>query len=115
MLAAVVVADGKMTILSFVILALCNGAITLTLTKGSVFSKARLWIGDKSSFLGELIQCPYCTAHWVSFVSMLVFQARMINSGVVVVDYLATTFALVAMTAITAGLIFRLFASGHSE
>lgn len=96
-------------IIQFLVLGLCAGAISLTLSKGTIFKKARAWVDKKSDFFGELINCPYCTSHWVSFFMMLVFHPRMVECGYVMVDYLATGFALVALSAMTAGTIYRLF------
>ena len=97
----------------FLAMALCNGAIALTLTKRTIFRWARQWIVDRSDFFGELIQCPYCTSHWLAAVSMVIWHPRFTDCGFVVADYIATGFALVAMSAIVSGMIYRLFASSQ--
>jgi hypothetical protein len=41
------------------------GVISITITKGSIFG----WMRDRSSgWMGELLSCPYCMAHWVGLV-----------------------------------------------
>lgn len=95
--------------ITFLLLAVCCGTIAYTLSKGSIFASMRMWIIMRNMWLGSLIQCPYCTSHWVAFTAMLVFHPRMINGDFVVTDYLATAFALVGLSAMVAGVFFKLF------
>jgi len=101
--------------MEFLVLALCNGAVALTLSKATIFRSMRKWVFSKSDFLGELIQCPYCTGHWVALFSMLIWHPRLTHCRFILVDWIATGFALVALSAITSAIIFRLFAGSHSE
>jgi hypothetical protein len=41
--------------------------MTTILVYGSIFENQREWIGRKSKFFGELINCPLCTSTWVGF------------------------------------------------
>lgn len=41
-------------------------AVTEILVASSIFEKPRLYLAQKSGFLGELIHCGYCTSVWVS-------------------------------------------------
>lgn len=93
----------------FLLLAVCCGTVAYTLTKGSIFTPLREWVIDRSLWLGKLITCPYCTSHWVVFFAMLIFRPRLINYGFAPTDYLATGFALVGLSAMSAGVIFKLF------
>jgi hypothetical protein len=95
--------------LQFLMLAFCGGCIALTVTKGTVFHKMRSWIADRSDFFGDLIHCPYCTSHWVGFFLMVIFHPRMVVSGNIFFDYIATTFALIFLIALSAGTVFKLF------
>jgi hypothetical protein len=61
--------------------ALAVAAITLTITRGSIFAPLRRWLAGRvydtqvnvkrNEMLFDLFTCPYCTAHWVSFVVVL--------------------------------------------
>lgn len=93
------------------ILALCNGALAITLTKGTIFRRVREAIIIRSNFFGELVQCPYCTSHWLAFAGMIAYHPRLLTTNFVVGDYFVTTFALVCLSAISAGAIYKLFAS----
>lgn len=99
-----------MTIIEFLFLGLCCGVISLTLTKGTIFESLRMATLKRSLFFGELLMCPYCTSHWVAMGAMLVFHPEMITSSFLVFNYLATWFALVALSAMTAGSIQKLLA-----
>lgn len=95
-------------LLPFILLGICCGVISYTITKGSIFGPLRLWMIDRSLFLAKLLQCPYCMSHWVACGAMLVFQPKMIG-GNVVADYIATGFALTGLSVLTAGTFFKLF------
>ncbi|MCP4401367.1 MAG: DUF1360 domain-containing protein [bacterium] len=62
----------KMVIyLSFV-----TASIAFTVTEVKLFEPFRLWIKEKSSFLGELFSCGYCFGHWVAFLLVAIYQPR---------------------------------------
>ena len=93
---------------AFLILALCNGALTMTLTKSRFFRAPRVWIADRSDFFGELSSCPYCMTHWVGLIATFIFRQKFTNVWWPI-DYLVAYMALVASSAFVAGVIYRLF------
>lgn len=97
-----------MNLLPFLLLGLAVGTVSYTITKGSIFGPLRVWVIERSYWLGKLMQCPYCMSHWVAIVAMLVFHPQMIG-GNIVADYIATAFTLTGLSALTAGSIFKLF------
>ena len=97
-----------MNLLPFILLGLAVGTVSYTITKGSIFGPLRVWVIERSYWLGKLMQCPYCMSHWVAIAAMLAFHPRMIG-GHVVADYIATGFALTGLSALVAGSIFKLF------
>lgn len=101
-------ADSMNQLLPFILLGLCCGVISYTLTKGSIFGPLRVWVIERTYWLGKLMQCPYCMSHWVALGAMLVFHPKMVG-GNVVADYVATGFALTGLSVLTAGTIFKLF------
>lgn len=95
---------------TFGVLALAVGCIAMTVARSGLFRSLRLWVDRKSAFLGELVGCPYCMSHWLAVGAMVVYRPRLVTSDVAAIDYLVTGFALVAVSSLVAGLIFRAFA-----
>lgn len=98
-----------------VTLALAVSALSMTLTKAKVFKGTREWIKDRSTWLGGLITCPYCTSHWFAFGAVVVYRPRIVDSGTPVLDLAVTAFAVVALAAFSSGLIYRAFAAMGPE
>jgi len=99
-----------MSVISFLFLGLCCGTISYTITKGSIFGPLRVWVIERTYWLGKLMQCPYCMSHWVAILAMLVFQPKTtMIGGNIVADYIATYFALTGLSAMASGCIFKLF------
>ena len=103
-----------MPIIQFLLLGICCGVISFTITKGSIFRNFREWVIKRNSWFGQLIICPYCMSHWVAFFAMLTFHPRMIASNISIADYLATGFALTGLSALFAATIFKLFYVSNS-
>lgn len=92
-------------------LAICTLAVTtmtVTLSKAGVFAPLRRAVKSRSRWLGKLLDCPYCTSHWMAFAVVAVFQPRPVIVWLPV-DLLLSAFAVVALSPIFAGLIFRLY------
>ena len=54
------------TLVTFALLVLAVATGTLTLTKSTVFDDFRKFCEKYIPFVGRMLKCPYCTAHWVS-------------------------------------------------
>jgi len=98
-----------MGITQFLLLGICCGTISYTLTKGSIFQFLREWVIMKNLWLRKPVTCPYCMSHWVAFFAMLIFHPRMIGSSSSLADYVATGFALTGLSALFTASIFKLF------
>lgn len=96
-------------IIQFVLLGICCGTISYTISKGSIFGPLREWIIMRNLWLGKLATCPYCMSHWVAFLAMLIFHPRVIDSSYLVASYIATWFTLAGLSALFAATIFKLF------
>jgi hypothetical protein len=94
-----------------VILVLPTAAISVTITRASVFEPLRVWVGQNSKWLGKLISCPYCLSHWVSFLMVAIYQPVVIQSSLRLVDLLSSAFAIVALTSPISWLVYRSFKS----
>lgn len=47
-------------------LGLVVGVISVTVTRGSIFSFFRDWMWSYGEWIGNLFSCPYCLAHWAA-------------------------------------------------
>jgi hypothetical protein len=52
-------------------LGLVVGVITVTITRGSIFSFFRDWMNSYGEWIGNLFSCPYCLAHWLALAMVL--------------------------------------------
>jgi hypothetical protein len=92
-------------------LVICTAAVStmsVTLSKAGVFAPLRQIIKSRSKWLGKLLDCHYCTSHWMALAVVAVFQPRPIIVWLPV-DLLLSAFAVVALSPIFAGLIFNLY------
>lgn len=79
------------------ILTLPVSAISLTITKSSLFERLREWALERNKWLGKLVSCPYCASHWVSFALVALYQPRVIQSTAWPIDLIVSAFAIVAL------------------
>jgi hypothetical protein len=84
-------------ILIVLFLSLPVSAISLTVTKSSLFERLREWALERNKWLGKLVSCPYCMSHWVSFALVAWYQPRVVQSGAWPVDLIISAFAIVAI------------------
>ena len=54
-----------MDLVELIIFLLTCAGLTSGIVLSSLFSEVRIYIDKKSSFIGELINCPMCTGFWV--------------------------------------------------
>ncbi len=51
----------------FVIASVVMG-VSHTIARERIFEPLRHRLGDKRTWLGYLVSCPYCASHWIAFV-----------------------------------------------
>lgn len=101
----------------YAIIVLATSAISYTIARGTIFERVRWYLEDKAkeghlpwTFLGDLVKCAYCLAHWVALCLVLCSSARFLQTDVgIVVDYLVSTMAVVAGSSLVIGVIMQLF------
>ena len=60
-------------LINLLIAASVTATITLTISRAKIFSFLRLLFKKYAPFLYELVNCPYCLAHWVAlFVATII-------------------------------------------
>ena len=87
-------------------LSLAVAAISMTTSKAEIFRTARIWIDDRSEWLGELVRCPYCTSHWLAFGAVLIYEPALVNSGFHLLDLFLAAMTIVALSTMICGLMF---------
>lgn len=80
----------------FVFLALAVAALSFTISKSTMplIVPLRRWL-SRSSFLKELLHCPYCTSHWVAAAAMVIYRPILFHSGLPAVDWFFSWQALI--------------------
>ena len=92
-----------------VYLAFAVASISMTIAKAGVFLDLRLWIYDRSVWLGELVMCPYCVSHWLAFGAVAVYQPRLVHSGFALLDLFVSAMIIVTLSGILFGILFWAF------
>lgn len=52
---------------------------SFTITKSLVFSPLRVFIMNRSEWLGDLFTCYYCLSHWIAAASVAVVPAMQLS------------------------------------
>jgi hypothetical protein len=94
-------------ILEFLIIALAGSAISMTLSKSEIFEKFRDWVVSKNDFLGKLINCPYCTSHYVNFTLLVLCNSEILKMFPPVINYVVVVFAMITITSFFSGVIYK--------
>lgn len=90
-----------------IVLALATAAISVTTSKSRLFASAREWSAKKSTWLGELVSCSYCTSHWVAIALVVIYQPVAVSQWIVI-DLIVSVFVIVAIAAIVSGVVIKL-------
>lgn len=97
----------KQSLYVALLLSLPVAAISVTITKASIFHPLRNWVAEHSEWVGKLFTCPYCMSHWVSFVLVACYQPRVFQLWWLL-DLILSGFAVVAVSALVSGVIVHL-------
>ncbi|NUM78064.1 DUF1360 domain-containing protein [candidate division KSB1 bacterium] len=79
-------------------LSFATASIAFTVTETKAFLLLREWLKKKSPFLGELVSCGYCFAHWVAFVLVAVYRPRLFAAWWLL-DYFLTALVIAWLSA----------------
>lgn len=83
-------------------MALATAALSITVTKSSLFLPFRRLLGDpQGNWFAKLFNCPYCMSHWIAigFLGMFIFMFPALT--MLVVD----VFVVIAIAAVGCGVI----------
>jgi len=111
------------TLIEIIVLGIATGAISLVLTKSALFNFMHEWLEKRSPFIGEMLNCPWCTSHWVALFFVIVYRPLLIdwtdrpawmytswlNYFLTPVDYLVSVFVIVAIASVVARMIYSAY------
>ena len=80
------------------------GAASMTVSKAKLFRPVRSFTRRKSKPVAELVQCPYCTSHWLSFLLTALYLPRAASPWWVLA-WFVSAMAIVALSSVTCKLI----------
>jgi hypothetical protein len=101
-------------IYTVIVLAFAVSSISMTLSKARIFKPIRRWINARNKWLGELVDCPYCTIHWVAFAAIAIYRPVVVVSGLRILDLFVSAFVVIAVASVVSGWIFQAFAGTAS-
>ena len=90
------------------IIGIATGAISLLLTKSAVFNFLHDWLEKHIPFVGKILDCTWCTSHWVALFFVLIYRPRLLNVFAPV-DYLVSIFVLVFIGSLVARTIYSAY------
>lgn len=74
-------------------LSIITASIAFTLTETKLFLPLREWVSKRSKFFGKLVNCGYCSGHWIAFALVAIYKPRLLDCCVVL-DYFLTAIAI---------------------
>ena len=91
------------------VLAFVVSGTSITITQTDIFEPLRNFLAAASPWLGKLIQCFYCTSHWIAFPVVAIYRPVLIHSGVRVIDYAVSAFFIVNAAMYFTGIGYKSF------
>jgi hypothetical protein len=82
------------------------GVVACTISKSKMFKWLRGWTKEES-FVGELLRCPYCLAHWLAFGAAWVAPINW--SEWVVLDWFVQSMVLVGLSTLTTRMLLETY------
>jgi Protein of unknown function (DUF1360) len=93
--------------------------ISLFLTKSHLLNTMHDWL--EGTYVGKLLDCPWCTSHWVAAFFMVIYRPLLISWGnrpaweynswvnwiATPVDYLVTWLVMVTLATLVASTVYK--------
>lgn len=90
-------------------LSLIVASVSFTISVTSIFKPVRAALSKIHPKVEELMHCPYCLGHYVTFALLLFVELPVQFSGVFWFSYLASAFAVMGMVALMHFFIVRAY------
>jgi len=95
--------------LTLILLSLAVSGISFTITTTAMFTWLRELLSPIHHKLEELVHCPWCLSHWVTFV-ILIWAPLYRFTGIPFVDFFLTAFSIVGISGTFHYVLLRTYA-----
>ncbi|ABS27843.1 hypothetical protein [Anaeromyxobacter sp. Fw109-5] len=92
-----------------VVLAMVVSGTSNTITGTDIFEPLRRFLAARSSWLGHLIACFYCTSHWIAFFLVALCRPVLVETGFAPVDLAVSAFFVIQLATFFTGVLFKSF------
>lgn len=93
----------------FFLVAACVCSVSFTISTTMIFLEVRELVSKVHHKLEELIHCPWCLGHWVTFFFLLILQKWIDFTGQTVIDFLMTSFAIMGVVGVGHYVLLRTY------
>lgn len=101
-------------LMTAVVLALSVGSVAYTIAQTKITRPLHVWVAGRDGaawrWLGSLIGCPYCLAHWLAFGATAIYRPWLVEVWRPI-DFAVTSMAIVAASMLPVLVIKRALAS----
>lgn len=87
-------------------LGLVVGVISVTITRGSLFSGFRDMMWKCGEWVGNLFSCPYCIAHWVALIIVLIGDIGLIKHPY---ELIIKVFSVIGISMICGWIVYKAY------
>ena len=93
----------------FFILSLVISGVSFTVTVTSIFKPVREIVSKIHHKIEELIHCPWCFSHWLTFILLLIIGEWIEITGKSVLDFLLTSFGMITISGVIHYVLLRAY------
>lgn len=98
-----------MKIETLLILSFAISGISFTITTTSMFKWLREFISPIHHKVEELIHCPWCFSHWVTFITILIIGSNYKFTGIAWIDFFLTAFSIIGISGVIHYVLLRAY------
>ena len=93
-----------------ILIAFCSASISFTISFTSIFKGVRTWLSKIHPKVEELIHCPWCLNHWVTFVILIIASIDLLPiTPYIVINFLLTMFTLTSISGLIHYVLLRAY------
>lgn len=94
---------------TLLLLALAVSSASFTISTTSIFKGFREKVSSYHHKLEELIHCPWCLSHWITFLLLIMHGNWLSLTGGGLIDFLLTTFAITCISGLCHYVLLRAY------
>jgi hypothetical protein len=92
-----------------VVLAMVVSGTSFTITGMELFEPLRRFLAGRSTWLGHLSSCFYCTSHWIAFGLVALFRPVLVATGFSLVNLAVSAFFVIQLATFLTAILFKSF------